>query len=95
MSKRPTRTVELHPAYWWTCDECGVDQFGRLMPAVPADKLEIEEFIEAMGLRGFGETAEELGYKFTGEFLVDPKSVGCSSCGAAFKTESGGEASDA
>ena len=42
------KTVELRPAFNWTCEECGRDQFERTM-AEPTSKQEVTQMEESIG----------------------------------------------
>jgi transcription elongation factor Elf1 len=74
------RTVELHVAYVFTCEDCGRDSFVRSTVLEPGsvniddfpDNEEIRDWIEAVG---------------TGNFCTIPTEVTCSHCGTKFDTE--------
>lgn len=70
------RTVELRPAFAWTCEECGRDQFASTIVAELSD--EDKAALKAQ----FGADPFEDGY-----FLTNPDEVTCPDCGATFKTQ--------
>jgi hypothetical protein len=82
------REVELHDAFFFTCDHCGEDNF------FPVRVLAREE-VESLVLEGEGLTdAEEewakaylasvLGGKTGSYWATSPREVQCRSCGAEF-----------
>lgn len=75
-------SVELIPAYEWTCDECGVSQFER---AIVPDMTEEDrnEILESYGI-----DPAEIG---EGELMLSPSSVCCNNCGAVFDAHSYGQ----
>lgn len=72
----PMQTVELHPASVWDCEECGRENFCRLVRPEfsEADLAELKE--------DHGVEAHE-----TGEFLTFPETVKCQFCFTEFATE--------
>jgi hypothetical protein len=82
------RSVELKPAFGWTCDECGRWNFARAVAAEGVDKAEAESHLrEMLNLQPYESIPEWHG----GEFLMAPTSVTCATCGAHFSTEGGDE----
>ena len=78
MSK--TKTVELHGAFMWDCDECGCENFVRAVKPL----LDADEGITIETLGRYGTTIDEC--------FMAPDSVECIHCGAEFDTsEDGGE----
>lgn len=76
------KKVELHPASVWDCDDCGRENFVRLMrPESLEDKEATIEAIMEMHdvLRFEAERAAE-----HGEFVISPKTVRCVYCGSTF-----------
>ncbi len=69
------KTVELHPAHCWTCDECGRDNFRVGFAAEPSPE-ERAEFEEATG-QAF----------VMDEWTTAPDEVTCAHCGETFRTE--------
>lgn len=67
--------VELIPAFFWTCPNCGVDQFERCV--VP--EMSQEDRIEAMQALGVEPWKE-------GDLLTSPSAVVCEKCGESFQT---------
>lgn len=67
------RSVELRPAFEWTCEECGHDQFERgLVP-----EMSEEEADELRWDKGVDVDEE-------GHWMMAPTHVECSECGAEF-----------
>ncbi len=76
------KSVELHPAHTWDCEECGRANFcrGVLMEFSEEDKAEMEA---------------EHGIEFeTGEWTLAPETVTCEHCGVEFKTKDDDDAED-
>jgi hypothetical protein len=67
--------VELHPAYWWTCDECGKEAFAKsTAPELTDDEL--KEIRDDHGVQPWE----------TGVFHQVPATVTCGKCGAKWTT---------
>jgi hypothetical protein len=66
-------SVELRPAYVWTCDNCGRDQYETAV----VYELSEEERQELKAEHGVDADAE-------GDFLACPVEVTCRACGALF-----------
>jgi hypothetical protein len=66
-----TPTVEIHPAWWFTCDACGRDSFfrGVIASMSPEEQFEAREH--------FGAPEDE-----AGAFMQVPDQVVCTHCGA-------------
>ena len=75
-----TNKVEMWPAYGWTCDDCGRDNFER--GVTPHLEPEEEQFLR-----------DEMGYddEQEGLFTCAPDEVTCPHCGAVFETLHWGE----
>lgn len=69
------RSVELHPAFRFDCDECGRESFVRAR-VIEFEALDPEERAEIAG-----EVVDET----EGQFLTMPTSVACLHCGAKFE----------
>lgn len=69
-------SVELRPAYEWTCDECGVDQFEHGIVA-ELSKEERDELAEDHGIE----------HPMTGDWMIAPEEVICKWCGTTYKTQ--------
>lgn len=68
--------VELRPAYEWTCEDCGRDNFVRaVVPSLSPE--EIEEIREDHGIDDWQ----------PGDWYTRPDSVTCEHCGAEFGVE--------
>lgn len=68
--------VRLRPAYAWTCEECGRDNFAAgVVPEFSEE--EIAELREQHGVEDY----------VTGDFVEMPTSVVCQHCGEKFETE--------
>ena len=66
-------TVELHIAFTWTCDDCGMDNYVRSIN-VEMDEHQAFHERDRMGI------SQEGG----GTFCTMPRGVTCHSCGARF-----------
>lgn len=75
--------AEMRPAYEWTCDECGRNQFESCIVAEmsPEERLEM-----AHDLGLCNELAEIIPDLLQGDFVTYPDSVTCNACGANFET---------
>lgn len=68
------KTVELRPAFEWTCEECGRDQFAKCI-------------VPEMSEEDRADLAEQIGEDpVDGEFLCAPEQVTCAFCGQQFTT---------
>jgi hypothetical protein len=79
VSEQPTKTVDLHLAYEWTCDACGRINF---VSAVAFDSSEEDHdaaLREAWGLEDWQTIPDGLG----GGLFTRPDSVTCG-CGSEF-----------
>lgn len=77
-SKSSYKTVEPHPAFCWDCDECGVENFGRVLPYFPTQEEENELVME----HGFDPGSVEPGAP-----VMMPSTVKCKACGSLFSLE--------
>jgi transcription elongation factor Elf1 len=69
------RTVELHPAHTWDCDDCGAENFVRcVVPEMSEEDL--AELRDDHGVQPWE----------TGQFMTMPNEVTCAKCGATFTT---------
>ena len=69
------KTAELRPAYAWTCDQCGRDNFCNGIVA----ELSEEESAELRDEHGIDMTE-------TGDWMRMPETVECRYCGDVFST---------
>lgn len=69
------KSVELVPAFLWTCPECGVDKFERAI-VVELSAEEMDELRQDHGVQPWE----------TGNFLNSPKNVTCDMCKQTFAT---------
>lgn len=69
------QSVELRPAYEWTCEECGRDQFAKVV-------------IPEMSDEDATELANDLGFdpEDGGRFMYIPEQVTCCFCKSQFTT---------
>lgn len=86
MGKESQKTkVELHPAYVWTCDHCGIDNFER--GVVPTLSPEEESQVRS-----------ELGIPsdlpLDGIFQIAPAEVQCRDCNAEYDVDFGQDEED-
>jgi hypothetical protein len=72
--------VELMPAFFWICPECGIDNFIRSM--VPTMNERDEEEFKRQVLDEHGVDLSES----HGMFMLVPEKVKCSGCDIEFKT---------
>jgi hypothetical protein len=86
--QRSLRTTEIHQAYFWTCDDCGQDNFERAVRVDPesVEGRDIGEFAK-QAISEAGDAAEALGIVIDGDWLMAPSQVKCAHCGAEFQTE--------
>lgn len=77
------RVAELIPAYVWTCDECGRDNFGRMTRLEP-ESIDLDNMPDHLDGDDIREWIAEGG---EGEFLISPTSVTCQHCGVTFFAE--------
>ena len=75
--------VEMRPAYEWTCDECGADQFESAMVAGFSEEDRLET---AKQLGIVDEFCTEIPEDMTGDFVTHPEQVTCKECGSCFET---------
>ncbi len=74
VAERPQ--VEIHPAFVWTCEECGSENFERAVvhEVSPEEHWELRELYP-------DQDPDDLG---TGTWLTYPGDVACRHCGAQF-----------
>jgi ribosomal protein L37AE/L43A len=70
-----SKETELFQAFFWTCENCGRDQFERAI-AVELNSEEMHELREDFGVESYT----------PGEFVRAPASVKCNHCGEQFQT---------
>lgn len=75
--------VEMRPAYQWTCDNCGRDQFESAMVAEFSEEDRLET-AKQIGL--VDEFCTEIPEDMTGDFVTHPEHVKCNVCGHEFET---------
>lgn len=68
--------VEMHPAFFWDCPECGTENFERAI-SPELSESELEALREDHGVNVWE----------SGEFLMMPLKVTCKRCNKAFVTE--------
>ena len=73
-------TVELHPAYFFACDDCGRDSFGHMICA----DLTREDKVDALRKMGKLESYEDLPDDVDGDLIMYPAIVYCQHCNAEF-----------
>jgi hypothetical protein len=86
----PLRSVEMHAAFLWTCEDCGRDSFHR---GITLDDQLAERLTSAATraeadaiLAELSEGAPE-GTAYGGSWLIQPTVVACEHCGSRFETE--------
>ena len=79
--------VELHPAFFWICDDCGRDNFVRARTVEPEsdEGRELHALVERV-LDTADEIAEPLGIEPDGIWVTRPEEVMCQYCRAVFTT---------
>lgn len=70
--------IELRPAYNWTCEECGKDQFERVISRKMSEGQLAEYFEDNPGFDG------DVDMLFTTSF---PTQVFCQDCGSEYETQ--------
>jgi len=89
----PGRSVELHQAFVWTCEDCGLENFERTVTVDPervADVATAAQMAEATDYIVHMEGLDtEAGAGVT--WLMAPERVTCQACGAEFAVERHGE----
>lgn len=82
------KVVELYPAFAWTCDGCGRDNFarGRRIEPESDEFREVNELVQHAQAE-MNEHAEVFGMTVGGDWLTAPSEVTCPHCGTAFATE--------
>lgn len=68
-------TAELRPAFEWTCDHCGHDQFTRAI-VVAIESINLDECDDE--IREWIESGE------SGHFVRSPDQVKCGDCGREY-----------
>jgi len=76
-SDQDLESVELLPAFYWICQECGKNQYQHAIH-VEMSAEDMQEVLEDLGI----DIAEQLG---SGEFLKIPTIVECKDCSSRFK----------
>lgn len=77
--------TELRPAYEWTCDECGIDNFEK---CVVADFNQEDRLQVARELGLIDDIMEDVPDCLTEMFVTYPDYVTCKNCNSEFKTKS-------
>lgn len=79
-----TPTVELHSAFFWTCDQCGKDNFERGITVAPEtiDMNDLPESVDPEMVKEWFDGGGE------GSFIMSPTDVQCRFCSEQFKVES-------
>lgn len=79
------KSVELHAAFTFDCDECGAEQFARGVTISPEsidpDDMPTSDTEEAEAIR------EWMAAGGGGSWMTKPAVVRCKSCWATFRTE--------
>jgi len=84
--------IEMRPAYEWTCESCGRNQFESAMVADFSEEERLQT-AKAMGL--VDEYCTEVPEDLTGDFVTHPETVRCNHCGESFETKHPHEDEDA
>jgi len=83
------KTVELHQAWEWTCDDCGRLNYCSAVTSElsPEDR---QSLLDQIGMTENESVREYI----TGEFVLCPEVVTCTHCKAVFESENHGENPD-
>lgn len=82
MSESPSLpVVEIHPAWVFTCEDCGRDTFVR-STVYDAKAVDLDEQFDPEDAEAI---REHIADGSDGQFLTAPDRVKCSHCGAAFE----------
>lgn len=75
--------VELRPAFEWTCETCGRNQYesGIVAEMSPEDRIRLAASM-GIGPEDIADCSEQL----SGEFMLMPEQVICEACGSEFTT---------
>ena len=76
--------VELRPAYEWTCDNCGRNNF---VSAIVADFDEADRLQVAIDLGLLDPLETEIPEDLTGDFVTYPLEVTCQHCGSEYEVD--------
>ena len=78
------KTVELLPAFFWTCDDCGRDNFdrGRTLMLESIDHADLPELGHMEGVKVWVEVGG------SGTLVLTPRLVRCLHCAAEFEIDS-------
>lgn len=76
--------VEIRPAYEWTCDNCGRNNF---VSAIVADFDEVDRLQVAIDLGLLDPIETELPEDLMGDFVTYPYEVKCSHCGHEYEVD--------
>lgn len=71
--------VEIHPACYWICPDCGRDNFEHVITAEFSD--EEREFIDGVHELCFDGELEG------GDFVIQPTDLTCGHCGEQFESD--------
>jgi hypothetical protein len=82
------KTVELHPAFFWICDDCGLTNFEHARRVDPQsdEARELDEVIARLKSDA-NEVAEEFGAELGGDWVEAPTRVQCLKCESEYRTE--------
>lgn len=73
------RSVELHAAFTWTCEDCGRENFAR---AVQLEPEQVRELVP----EDLQDDAEAMREEIGGDWCLAPRWVRCPHCGARYAT---------
>lgn len=81
--------VELHQAFFWTCDHCGHDnfEFGVTIDTSMSDSEEIDGLCEKAGISREEYDAIQASEDGGGLFIIGPERVICDGCETEFEAE--------
>ena len=84
----PIKTVEVHNAYWFACEECGRDNYIRPIRS----EISRQEAIEYLKTIGQLDQSEELPDEVGIVFETYPVELVCTFCHSKFKAQSAEDA---
>ena len=86
-----SNVIELHSAWVWDCDECGLENFNRGSEGDIGDPAfecgDVTLSFLADGLSQIAETGDPQGMILRSRLTLFPTDVQCRHCGAEFETD--------
>jgi len=79
--------IELHPAWFIVCEDCGRDSYGR-SPVVEPESLMPAELPDGMSARDVIEVVTGQPCQGDDRFILWPETVACPHCGSEYRVAS-------